>query len=476
MKSFLRIVAVALLVDNLAAAEKPNVVFILADDLGSRDLACFGSTFYETPNIDRLAVRGMKFTNAYGQPLCSPTRSALLTGLDPARTGITQPHCHMPQVVLEPKRADSAPPKEPVLGAVPVTRLKTEFKTLPEAFLASGYNTAHFGKWHLGPEPYSPLQQGYEVDVPHTNEPGPLAGGFFHPFKVWKDKGKQGDNLEDTLAAEAAAFIRQKRERPFFMSYWAFEVHSPWQAKPGQVEHFRAKADPKNPQRNAVYAGMVQSLDDAVGTLVQALEETGQLQNTIIIFLSDNGGYITPNKQFMLPEYHTTPPTSNAPLRDGKATLYEGGIRVPLIISWPGKIAAGTTSEALVSMTDWFPTFCELLSLPKPEGQPQDGHSFASALRGEPAARKNIAFHFPHGAQAGTSVREGNWKLIRRYAKADGDELYDLASDLGEATNLAAQKPEKVAALNAQLDAYLKTTGGIIPIANPAWVRPPDKK
>ena len=474
---FLAILCLALprLPASASAAGQPNVLFILADDLGWRDLACFGSTYHETPNIDRLAARGMKFTNAYGQPLCSPTRSALLTGLDPARTGITQPHCHLPQVVLEPKRAASAPAKEPLLGAVPVTRLKTEFKTLPEAFLASGYHTAHFGKWHLGPEPYSPLRQGYEIDVPHTNEPGPLPEGFFHPFKVWKGKGKPGDNLEDVLATEAANYIRQKRDRPFFMTYRAFEVHSPWQATKEQVDHFLAKADPKNPQRNAVYAGMVQGLDNAVGTLVKTLEESSQLDNTLIVFLSDNGGYITPNKQYMLPEYHTTPPTSNAPLRDGKATLYEGGVRVPLIISWPGKVAPGTSSDVLVAMTDWFPTFCELLSLPKPDAQPQDGSSFAPALRGKPVERKNIAFHFPHGAKAGSALREGDWKLIRRYATANGNELYDLATDLGETKNLAGEQPGKVAALNQQLDTYLKTTGAIIPIANPAWVPPPNK-
>ncbi len=478
-RSLLSLLAFAL-TRLVSAAEQPNVLFILADDLGWRDLACYGSTFHETPHLDRLAARGMKFTNAYGQPLCSPTRSALLTGLDPARTGITQPHCHEPHVVLEPGRMEKAPAKEPLLGAVPVTRLKTEFTTLPEALRANGYATAHFGKWHLGPEPYSPLQQGYDIDVPHTNAPGPLPEGFFFPFKVWKDKGKPGDNLEDLLAAEAAAYIRQKRDRPFFMTYWAFQVHSPWQATPAQVDHFRAKADPKNPQRNAVYAGMVQSLDNAVGTLVQALEESGQLNNTIIIFLSDNGGYIQPNKQYMLPEYHTTPTTSNAPLRDGKATLYEGGIRVPMLISWPENIVPGTTNEALVATTDWFPTFCEIFSLPKPAGQPQDGYSFAPALRSQPVARKNIAFHFPHGANAGSAVREGNWKLIRRYA-ANGQpgldhELYDLAADLGETKNLAAQQPEKVVALSAQLDAYLKETGAIIPAANPAWVQPSARK
>lgn len=459
---------------QINAAEKPNVVFILADDLGWSDLACYGSTYHETPHIDRLAARGMRFRNAYGQPLCSPTRAALLTGLDPARLGITQPHCHLPELVLEPGLAEKAPAKEPLLAAVPVTRLKTSFATLPEAFRSAGYATAHFGKWHLGPEPYSPLEKGYEVDVPHTNAPGPLPKGFFHPFPVWKGKGKPGDNLEDLLADEAAAFIRQKRDRPFYMAYWAFQVHSPWQATAAQVDYFRTKADPINPQRNAVYAGMMQCLDNAVGTLVKALEDSGQLENTLIVFLSDNGGYIKPNQQYMLPEFHTTPPTSNAPLRDGKGTLYEGGIRVPLIIAWPGKVAPGTSSDALVAMTDWFPTFCELVELAKPENQPQDGVSFAAALRGMPAARDQVAFHFPHGANAGTALREGNWKLIRRYA-ADGKpglghELYDLAADLGESNDVAGQHPQKVAALSRHLDEYLKTTAAIVPAPNPAFV------
>lgn len=216
-----------------APARKPNVVFILADDLGWRDTALYGSTYYETPNIDRLATRGMMFRNAYAaSPLCSPTRSSIATGLYPARIGITMPSCHLPQVILEQTLEKSGRPTRKALIPNSITRLKLEYVTTAENFKAAGYRTAHFGKWHLGAEPYDPLHQGFDIDLPHTPAPGPSGGYLGGPWKFWPTQGKPGEHIEDRMAEEAEKFIRENKSRPFYIDYWAFSVHEPWQAKP----------------------------------------------------------------------------------------------------------------------------------------------------------------------------------------------------------------------------------------------------
>ncbi len=459
-------------------APRPNILFILIDDLGAHDLGCCGSTFHETPNIDRLAASGVRFTNAYGQPLCSPARAAILTGIDPARLGLTKPHCHEEQEILEPQLMASAPASQPLLGAQTVTRLDTKDRTLAQSLQDAGYRTAHFGKWHLGPSPYSPLEQGYEVDVPHTHHPSPLHAGFFYPWAVWKDKGKPGDNLEDVLAAEAAAWIKQPRDEPFYLAYWSFQVHSPWMARPDQVDYYRARVNPDDGQRNPVYAGMVQTLDDAVGTLVSALEESGQLENTLIVFMSDHGGC---NKSYadasvMPEEFLTTPVTSNSPLRSGKGDIYEGGVRVPLLVSWSGHIEAGSVCDAVVTGTDWYPTLLEILGETAQPDQHFDGASFAPALQGNPVAERPVFIHYPHDDRAGSIVRLGNWKLMRFYQTDNKPvvrhELYNLAEDVGESFNLAVRHPEKVAKLGALLTAHLDEIGAIIPQPNPAWRAP----
>jgi len=467
---------------------KPNVIFILVDDLGVNDLALYGSKFFETPNINLLAKRGMKFTQAYSaSPLCSPTRSSILTGLYPARTGITAPHCHLPEEVLEKKLAASAPPTQKALVAVSVTRLATPYYTLAEAFKADGYATAHFGKWHLGPEPYSPLQQGFDVDIPHTSAPSPLPNGFFYPFPVWKNHGKPGDNLEDLLADEAVKFIEQNKERPFFLNYWAFEVHSPWQAKEEQINKYRAKADPKALQRNPVYAGMVETLDEVVGRLVAALDKAGVLERTIIVFTSDNGPFFVPNAEHMPPEFRTVPVTSAQPLRAGKGTIYEAGTRVPLLVVWPGKVQPGIETSALVQSTDFFPTFADLLGWKLPTDVRFDGVSLRSVFESNTPVRDEIFCHFPHAQVAdkyesmpaqtpispASSVRQGDWKLIRLYCdnadQTDRFELYNLKKDLGETKNLATEHPDKVKELDALLSEHLKEINAVIPVKNPAY-------
>jgi arylsulfatase A-like enzyme len=271
----------------------PNIVFILADDLGFSDLSCYGSTFHRTPNLDALAKRGMLFRQAYtANPLCSPTRASILTGLYPARLGITAPVCHQPEVRLKPGLSAQARPSQKSLVAESVTRLDTSYVTLAETLRAKGYATGHFGKWHLGREPYSALEHGFDVDVPHWFGPGP-AGSYVAPWRFPSElrfQGTPGEHIEDRMATEAAKFIRDNRDRPFFLNYWCFSVHGPWDAKEALVRHYHRAADPAKAQRNVVYAAMIHSLDDAVGTLVKALDENGLTEKTLIVFFSDNGG------------------------------------------------------------------------------------------------------------------------------------------------------------------------------------------
>lgn len=461
------------------APQKPNVVFILADDLGYYDLSLNGSKFCETPNIDALAKHGMQFAQAYSaSPLCSPTRSSILTGLYPARTGITLPECHLSKVVLEKHLLASAPPGVKALPAESLTRLQTNYYTLAQAFKADGYVTGHFGKWHLGPEPYSPLQHGFDVDIPHTpaSGPGPYKapgiGGFFHPFNVWKNHGQPGDHLEDDLCDEAVKFIEQNKEHPFFLNYWAFEVHAPWQAKDRQIEKYRAKADPAAHQRNPVYGGMVESLDEAVGRLMAALKKAGVLENTIIVFTSDNGPYFRATKEHIAEEFTNVPVDSAYPLRFGKGTVYEGGTRVPLIVIWPGRVQPGAVSQALAQSTDLFPTFADMLGWKLPAKVQFDGVSLRPVLEKNQIVRDEIFCHFPHNHPA-SSIRQGDWKLIRFFCdnadQADRYELYNLADDRGEEHDVSAAQPDRVKTLAARLDQYLQKTNALIPQPNPKY-------
>lgn len=464
------------------AGRKPNILFILADDLGWRDLGCYGSTFHRTPNLDKLAARGVKFTQAYSaSPLCSPTRASILTGLAPARLGITEPNCHLAQILLEKGLAKGGP-NQRVLVAAGVTRLKTDYRTLPQALREAGYATGHFGKWHLGGEPYSPLQHGFDVDVPHTPGPGPGGGnGYFAPWQFWKGEGKPGDHIEDRMAEEAVKFLRANKDRPFFLNYWAFSVHSPWMAKEPLVAAAAKRAEPGAAQRHPVYAAMVQSLDDAVGRLLDTLDELKLSENTLIVFTSDNGGWHNVAKEATNDAaYAGIPVTSNAPLRSGKASNYEGGTRVPLIVAWPGKIAPATESGALFQSTDFFPTLLEACGVKPQAGQRFDGVSQMPALRGMGSPREVMFSHFPHGGRAdiegflpGTWVRRGDWKLIRFHAANDDGsdrlELFNLRDDLGESKNLAAEKPDIVRELNALITQFLADTEAVVPVRNPAY-------
>jgi arylsulfatase A-like enzyme len=475
MKRLFAFLATLCLAASAFAAEaKPNLVFILADDLGWADTTLYGHTrFYQTPNIERLAKRGMTFTRAYSaSPLCSPTRSAILTGLSPARTGITTPNCHLPQVVLEATTGKAAPPDQKSIQPTPPTRLKTEYRTLAESLKEAGYATGHFGKWHLGSEPYSPLQQGFDVDLPHHPGPGP-AGSYVAPWKFANFKERvPGEHIEDRMAAEAVAWMEQNRHRPFYLNYWMFSVHAPFDAKPSLIEKHRPRVNPADPQRSPTYAAMIESMDDAIGTLLDALDRLQIADRTIIVFTSDNGGN-------MYNDVDGTTPTSNAPLRGGKATLFEGGTRVPGVIVWPGITAAGSRSDAIIQSEDYYPTLLDGLRLKAAPDQRFDGISVLPALRGAEFVRGAVFQYFPHNPGVpdwlppAVSVHRGDWKLIRIFHGGENGAhrclLFNLREDLSEKINLAAQEPELVSELDALITQFLADTKAVVPVPNPAF-------
>jgi arylsulfatase A-like enzyme len=474
-----------------AAAARPNIVLFLADDLGWRDTTPYGSTFHETPNLERLARRGMRFTQAYAaNPLCSPTRSSIMTGLFPARTGIMTPSCHVEEVKLQAALEATTPPGRKVISVDSATRLKLEYFTLAEALKAAGYTTGHFGKWHLGREPYDPLHQGFDVDVPHTFGPSP-AGTYLAPWKfpaALKFQGEPGENVEERMAREAVTFIRAHKDRPFFLNYWAFSVHSPWQGTPRLVEKYEAKAraqsqaqtGSESPQRNPIMGAMIETMDQSVGRLLDTLDELKLADHTIFLFSSDNGGFSYLGSGLDTDRY-PVPMTSNTPLRGGKSQIYEGGVREPLIVAWPGQVAAGTTSDEVVQSTDFYPTILDLLGLKPRPGQEFDGISIVPALKQSGSLANRALFClFTRYAQEqtppGASVRQGDYKLIRFFHDGPGFahryELYNLKDDLGETTNLAARMPERVRALDALIEGFLTDTHAVLPRPNPAY-KPP---
>lgn len=458
---------------SFAAANKPNVVLILADDLGWADTTLNGHTkLYQTPNLERLAKRGLTFNRAYSaSPLCSPTRSAILTGLSPARTGITSPNCHLPEVVLKASPG-KGPASSKSTSLESVTRLNTTYPTLPKSLKAAGYATAHFGKWHLGPEPYSPLQHGFDVDLPHTAGPGP-AGSFVAPWKFKDfDPAIPNEHIEDRMAKEAVAFIEKHQDGPFYVNYWMFSVHAPFDAKKALIEKYRGLVQSTDPQRSPTYAAMIESMDDAVGTLLDTLDRLKIADNTIIIFASDNGGN-------MYNEIDGTTPTSNTPLRGGKATVFEGGVRTPLVVSWPGITAAGTRSDELAQSVDFYPTLLDGLSLPAKSGQKFDGISILPALKGGTLKRDSLFTYFPHAPGVpdwlppSVTVTQKDWKLIRLFYGGENGahrwKLYNLREDIGERNDLADKEPERVKAMDLLIENFLTETRAVIPVRNPTF-------
>ena len=459
---------------SLAADPQPNVVFILADDLGWSDTTLYGTTtLYKTPNIERLAQRGMTFTRAYSSsPLCSPTRASVLTGLSPARHGITSPNCHLPKVTLQASESTSGSPKQKATIPSSVSRLDTKYYTLAEMFQDNGYATGHFGKWHLGPEPYSPLEHGFDVDVPHHPGPGP-AGSYVAPWK-FKDFDHDPDvpdeHLEDRMAKEAVAFMEKNRDQPFFLNYWMFSVHAPFDAKRDLIDKYRGQINPDDPQRSPTYAAMIESMDDAVGTLLDTLDRLEIADHTIIVFASDNGG-----NMYNLVDGGTA--TSNAPLRGGKATMYEGGVRGPAIVVQPGVVEPGSQSDEIIQSSDFYPTLLEMLSIEAQKEQEFDGVSIVPALSGQALDREGTFTYFPHAPGVpdwlppAVSVHHGDWKLIRIFHGGDAGrhryKLFQLSDDLGEANNLASQFPRRVEELDRLIEQHLIDTHAIRPLPNP---------
>lgn len=458
------------------SATKPmNVVFILADDLGCSDTTLYGNTeLYETPNLERLAARGMTFTQAYSaSPICSPTRASILTGRNPARLGLTSPGCHKPAVLLTPELKPSAAGYKS-LQLHSATRLDTKLPTLGKMLKKSGYSTSHFGKWHLGHEPYSPLEHGFDIDIPHHPGPGP-AGGFVAPWKYKNFKANYpGEHIEDRMSEEAVSWMKSiQSDKPFFMNYWQFSVHAPFDAKAELIEKYRSKIDPNAAQQSAIYAAMVESMDDGVGTLLDAVDAAGITDNTAIIFFSDNGG-----NMYDRPE--GVSPTSNAPFRGGKSTLFEGGVRVPCIVVWPGITEPGSRSDEIIQSIDFYPTLMNLLNISIPEDYVIDGIDITPALKGGTLSRKEIISYFPHFSTGvpdwippAITIRSGDWKLIREFYQGENNAhaymLYNLKEDIGETNNLATSYPEKLETLDRMIDAYIKEANVFIPVPNPKF-------
>lgn len=489
-----------------SSSRKPNVILFLVDDMGWMDCGAYGSRYYKTPHIDAFAKQSMRFTDAYSMPLCSPTRASILSGQYSSRHGITSADGHKKpmKATLQAQAAPNAPLLMPESG----TYLDPAQYTLAEALRDAGYRTAHIGKWHLGlTEPHWPEAQGFDVAFHCHPDPGP-PGGYFSPYDVLppgserpKDKnakyvlgnitdGPAGEYIVDRQAAEAEKFIEASKDRPFFLNLWCYGVHGPWGHKQDYTAEFAQTNDPRGVQGNPIMASMLRSVDECFGRILTKLDALGLAENTIVIFTSDNGGNDHTNSGEDAKMQKRTaddpflkdwrkwagdkPPTSNAPLRSGKGKLYEGGTRVPLMVRWPGKIARDTSRDAVVGCIDIYPTVLDLAGIPLPNQQKFDGVSYAPVLRGKGSLNRDAYFiWFPH-LIPGVSVRQGDWKLIRRFTERPADyegvhELYHLKEDLGETRNLAAQMPEKVNALNALIDAFVQNTGALYPQPNPAY-------
>jgi len=441
----------------LAAPARPNVLVIVADDLGWRDLGCFGSTFYETPNIDALAARGMKLTAAYAAPVCSPTRASLLTGKYPQRVGVTD-------FISRVASGRYATTKNGYVTPMCSDRLALSEITLAEAFREAGYATFFAGKWHLGPQGFWPEDQGFDINKGGWTAGHPARGEkYFSPYGNPRlSDGPPGEHLDDRLGRETADFLRkqQAQGKPFFAEFALYSVHTPIMAPQDLVQKYQAKIERlkladaqfgtegkqkvRLTQNHATYAAMVEVMDRAVGQVTKALDELKLTDNTIVVFMSDNGGLSTAEGT----------PTSNLPLRAGKGWLYEGGVRVPAIVAWPGRVKPQSHCEEPVSATDWYPTLLEAAGLPSRPAQHVDGVSILPLLDGRSFNRGPIYWHYPHfgnqGGFPGGAVRDGDFKLVQNFVTGKV-ELFDLSKDPGETMDLGEKMPQKRDQLLGQL-------------------------
>ncbi len=458
-------------------SNRPNIIFILLDDMGWKDLSCYGSTFYETPHIDRLAQGGMTFTDAYAAcPVCSPSRASILSGKYPARVGVTDwIGAHSRGKLLEVPYIDHLPLEE---------------KSAASALRDHGYATWHVGKWHLGEEQYYPQHHGFDVNIGGCDMGHPWKG-YFSPYHLENlTEGPKGEYLTDRITDEAINLIQQHEssskgsDKPFFLHLSHYAVHTPIEAKKEDVRRFKEKArsmglhkekafekgehfpcsHKKNSrvkrrliQSDAEYAAMIWNLDQNIGRLIDTLEELGTLENTVIFFTSDNGGLSTAEGS----------PTCNAPLSEGKGWMYEGGVREPLIAYWKNKVPAGSTCEVPVTSPDFYPTWLEIAGAPLIPEQHSDGVSILPLLQGSSNIERDaIYWHYPHygnqGGTPGSAIRMGDWKLLEFFE--DGRlELYNLRDDIEENHNLITMEPERAEEMHTMLQAWRDEVEAKIP-------------
>ncbi len=470
------VVAVIVLIGLMSTACKspqddysPNVVFILVDDLGWKDLGSYGSEFYDTPNLDSLAKEGIRFTNAYSaHPVCSPTRAAIMTGKDPVRVGITD---------WIPGMGTERAPDPQLVPPEDIHHLPLEEKTIAEAFKEEGYKTFFAGKWHLGEtKEYWPEHQGFDINKGGHNKGSPPAG-YYAPYQNPRlEDGPEGEYLTDRLADESIHFIEDmaSKDQPFFLFLSFYTVHTPIQGakqfdalykeKKEQLPDEGAPESRKEglgqtrvTQSNYKYAAMVRSMDENVGRILDRLESLNLSDNTIIVFTSDNGGLTTTKEMG---------PTAVTPLRAGKGWAYEGGIRVPLIIRAPN-MPQGKVSHQPITSMDYYPTLLELADLPLDSHQHVDGRSLATYLKNpEQVDERTLVWHYPHyhGSmwRPGTAIRRGNWKLIEFYEE-DKVELYNLKDDIEERYDISEDYPDKAAELREEMHSYIHQRDGQYP-------------
>ncbi len=446
----------------------PNIVLIVADDLGWSDLSCYGADLHRSVHLDQLAQQGMRFTSAYAAaPVCSPTRASLMTGKHPARLHMT----------IWYESARNPPQDRRLIPPVTENNLPhTEF-TLAEFLQSMGYVTAHIGKWHLGDASHYPETHGFDITIGGTHWGAPAT--YFAPYRglfgnerefryvpdlPWPE---EGEYLTDRLTSEALHFINRAADRPFFLYLAYHSVHTPIEAKAADVQEYRRRVSPEMKHQNATYAAMVASLDENIGRLLESLQKHELAEETLVIFTSDNGGQIG--------NYANQRVTNNFPLRSGKGSLYEGGLRVPLIVRWPAQVKAGTVCDTSVVSTDLFPTIMEIVDASRYQqtSKTLDGRSLLPLLTDPDAGleRNALYFHYPHYYSTTTpasAVRDGEWKLIE-YFEDNHVELYNLQNDLGETTDLADRFPETASALRRQLDAWRQGVNAQLPSLNSEW-------
>lgn len=456
--SLFTVLLFALFFSAIAKNKQPNVVFFLVDDLGWKDVSCFGSDFYRTPNVDKLAAKGVMFTNGYAAcTVCSPSRASIMSGKYPAKINCTD--------WIEGWKYPFAKLSVPDWTMY----MDTSEYTMAEAFKDAGYITGHFGKWHLGEDSiYWPENNGFEINMGGWKFGAPYKNtnlgynGYFPPFGNPRLKDKKGDEyLTERLADEAVSFIDKNKGKPFFLNFWFYNVHGPHQAKQDKIDKYKVLVDSTKLQQNPVYAAMVEHMDDAIGKVMDKLEELELIENTIVVFSSDNGGLSRDNKI-----------TNNAPLKYGKGHMYEGGVRVPNIVVIPNMKKAGTIDETPIISMDFYPTLAELADINIPEKiiKQQDGKSLVNLLTGEGEWHRDaIYWHYPHyhveGATPYSAVRKGDWKLIR-FFEDDSYELYNLKNDISETNDLKNEYPETVAELKQMLFVWYKKVNAQMPTKN----------